>query len=252
MRKITTLLIIITLLSVSALIAQAYDDSSESESTFIDVFNKALCNMFDKVNNQAGCDPCGDDNFCNEDFCEQGADPDCVFDTDNDGVLDEDDCAPLDGFTFFGAREICFDGIDNGCDNGLIDGDDPDCAPDGLCDFTIEGPSSTDCQPTSGNCPLFDESLINDIESVLGPGKFDENNNNPVCSWNKNLINSAGAPYRLTAFTKAALNTANAHAEIDDTISIGGGTPRRQDRKLEFLSVAETEACATVILNACG
>ncbi len=39
-------------------------------------------------------------------------------DTDGDGVLDVDDCAPDDPAIYPGAEEICGDGLDNDCDGG--------------------------------------------------------------------------------------------------------------------------------------
>ena len=47
-------------------------------------------------------------------------------DSDEDGVDDTLDCAPLDPYVFPGADEICNDGLDNDCDE-LIDADDPAC-----------------------------------------------------------------------------------------------------------------------------
>ena len=48
-------------------------------------------------------------------------------DSDADGFLDEEDCAPFDPSIFPGATEICGDGIDQDCDSII---DNPDiCNP---------------------------------------------------------------------------------------------------------------------------
>ncbi len=48
------------------------------------------------------------------------------YDWDNDGVVDDQDCAPQDSSVFPGATEHCSDETDNDCD-GYIDLEDPEC-----------------------------------------------------------------------------------------------------------------------------
>ena len=155
------------------------------------------------------CD--GKDNNCNymvdEGFIDTDTDgwKDCSDDDDdNDGVVDQQDCQPLDPGVHPGALELC-DGIDNNCNfatdegfedldnDGLkdcvdpdLDGDDMDNAQDNCpgeaneaqddldedgegdaCDKDVDGdsiPNATD------NCPELKNTLQSDVD---GDGKGD-------------------------------------------------------------------------------
>jgi hypothetical protein len=87
---------------------------------------------------------------------------DCIdTDDDNDGKVDDIDCAPLDKTIFPGAEEIC-DGLDNDCDENIdegfadLDGDDlADCV-----DPDIDGDGTDN---DVDNCP----KLANDDQADL-------------------------------------------------------------------------------------
>ena len=120
------------------------------------------CKPYDADANPGAVEECdGIDNNCNGQVDEGYADTDldglanCTDpDDDNDGVLDGDDCAPLDLNSYPGATEAC-DGVDNDCD-GKVDEGFPDLDADGIADCTdidTDGdgdPDLTDCQPTNG------------------------------------------------------------------------------------------------------
>ena len=55
-----------------------------------------------------------------------------LFDFDEDGSSDADDCAPSDPAIHPGAAENCFDEIDNDCD-GRLDCADGDCREEQGC-----------------------------------------------------------------------------------------------------------------------
>ncbi len=64
-----------------------------------------------------------------------------AIDFDDDGVRDQDDCAPADPQIFPGADELCDDGVDNDCD-GDVDEADGDCTATGDDDTTGDDDSA--------------------------------------------------------------------------------------------------------------
>ena len=122
----------------------------------------ADCKPYEPEANPGAVEDCdGVDNNCNGQVDEGYADTDldglanCTdADDDNDGVLDGDDCKPLDQNSYPGATEAC-DSVDNDCD-GKVDEGFPDLDADGIADCTdvdTDGdgdPDLTDCEPTNG------------------------------------------------------------------------------------------------------
>jgi hypothetical protein len=128
------------------------DADGDPDLTDCAPFNPAIFNGATEV-----CD--GGDNNCNSqvdegfvDFDQDGQ-ANCVdADDDNDGMVDEDDCAPLDPDMNADAVELC-DGIDNNC-NGKLDEGFDDTDGDGLADCVDDDddgdgePDIIDCGPT--------------------------------------------------------------------------------------------------------
>ena len=102
------------------------------------------CNGVEVCNAEEGCLPgeifrgCNDDDPCTMDICIEGGPgeaPHCdnlPLDRDDDGHIDihcedGDDCNDLSDRVYPGAREWCFDDLDNDCDD-LIDFNDDECA----------------------------------------------------------------------------------------------------------------------------
>ncbi|MHA1741943.1 MAG: MopE-related protein [Candidatus Thorarchaeota archaeon] len=114
------------------------------------------------------CD--GVDNNCNGQVDEGYADTDfdglanCIDpDDDNDGDLDVEDCAPLDGTIYSGALEIC-DGIDNNC-NGKVDEGYPDSDGDMEADCT-DNDDDNDGDPDITDCNPLDAEIHHGAEEV--------------------------------------------------------------------------------------
>jgi hypothetical protein len=101
------------------------------------------CNGMEVCNAEDGCLPgeifrgCDDGNPCTMDICVEGPPgeaPHCEsqpLDRDRDGHLDihcegGDDCNDLSDRVYPGAREFCFDNLDNDCD-GKVDFNDEEC-----------------------------------------------------------------------------------------------------------------------------
>ena len=81
-------------------------------------------------------------------------------DRDDDGVPDVDDCDPDDPWTYPGANEIPYDGIDNDCAG---DGDLTDVDGDGVDGIGVEG--GTDCNDNNPTVyPGADEVCYNGID----------------------------------------------------------------------------------------
>jgi streptogramin lyase len=108
------------------------------------------------------CD--GIDNNCNAQVDEGFADfdkdglSDCVDpDDDNDGDLDEVDCAPLNPGMFSKGLELC-DGLDNNC-NGKVDEGYPNFEGDGEADC-IDNDDDNDGDPDVTDCNPFDPEVF--------------------------------------------------------------------------------------------
>ncbi len=104
------------------------------------------------------CD--GKDNNCDK-LVDEGFDDtdtdgwkDCLdTDDDNDGVIDDADCAPLDPMVFPGSPEQC-DGFDNDCDF-TVDEFFPDTDEDGAADCVDEDKDGDEVLNDDDNCPLI-------------------------------------------------------------------------------------------------
>lgn len=118
----------------------------------------------------------------------------CDPDDDNDGTVDQLDCAPFDSTIFPGALEIPCDGIDQNCANGdFFDPADPRCDPcygigdldgDGDCsdsdncidvpnpdqaDFDLDGTGDA-CDPDDDNDGAADHVDCAPFDSTIYPG----------------------------------------------------------------------------------
>ncbi len=127
------------------------------------------CMPHDAAAHPGGQEICdGKDNDCNalvdEGFTDTDADgwKDCVdADDDNDGILDGQDCKPLDPLTYPDAPELC-DGKDNNCDF-VADEGFPDTDDDGKADC-IDGDVDGDgTENGTDNCP----KVVNDDQQDL-------------------------------------------------------------------------------------
>jgi large repetitive protein len=95
--------------------------------------------------------------------------PDCVDeDDDGDGVLDGDDCEPLDGDVYQGAVELC-DDLDADCDGDLVDEFDdldtdgtPDCADDDADGDLF--PAAVDCDDLDPETYPAAAELCDDVD----------------------------------------------------------------------------------------
>ncbi|MBM4355185.1 MAG: hypothetical protein FJ109_15615, partial [Deltaproteobacteria bacterium] len=61
----------------------------------------------------------------------------CDPDDDNDGVVDEQDCSPMEAFVYPGAPEVC-NGKDDNCDGQKDEGFGPESCGLGVCATTVE------------------------------------------------------------------------------------------------------------------
>ena len=102
------------------------------------------------------CD--GIDNNCNnvidEGYPDQDGDSvrNCIdTDDDDDGDLDDTDCAPLDASVYHGGPELC-DGKDNNCD-GAVDEGFADVDDDGLSDCIDDDDDDDGVDDGQDNCP---------------------------------------------------------------------------------------------------
>jgi len=118
------------------------------------------CEPFDADVYTGAEEICGDyiDNNCNQQVDEGFADtddddvPDCVdTDDDNDGALDDVDCAPLNADVYPNAAEVC-DGLDNNC-NQQIDEGFEDTDQDGAADCVDPDDDNDNRNDDVDNCP---------------------------------------------------------------------------------------------------
>ena len=89
-----------------------------------------------------------------------------VVDSDNDGVVEEDDCDDNDPNSFPGAEDIC-DGIDNDCD-GIIDNDAPEWFADTDDDGFGAGDAVAACEMPDGH--VADATDCDDTNVAVFPG----------------------------------------------------------------------------------
>lgn len=113
-------------------------------------------------------------------------------DADGDGFTDAacggGDCNDADPAINPGAAESCSDGVDNDCD-GLVDGDDPDCAPcpdsdgDGFTDVACGGLDCDDSDPdvNPGATEQCGDSIDNDCDGLTDCADGDCSTD-PLCS----------------------------------------------------------------------
>ena len=140
------------------------------------------CNGEEVCNVEEGCLPgeifrgCFDADPCTMDICvegEPGDAPHCEFpllDRDVDGHIDMhceggDDCNDLSDRVYPGARELCFDDLDNDC-NGVIDFNDEACM---LTNDTCETPRSLELDVMEEG---FTFGAIGDIDSSCDAPDF--------------------------------------------------------------------------------
>ena len=130
---------------------------------------------------QEVCD--GVDNNCNdlvdEGFTDAEGDgvADCIdSDDDNDGTLDDDDCAPIDPAISPTATEVC-DGIDNNCDDNIDEGfANTDGDPQADCVDTDDDDDGVD--DTFDNCPgIANADQANADVDLLGNACDDDDDN---------------------------------------------------------------------------
>jgi len=103
-----------------------------------------ICNGVDD-----DCDLLVDEGFADADYDKLS---DCIDpDDDNDGKVDEIDCAPFDAAIHPGAEELC-DGLDNDCDENIDEGY-PDQDGDEIADCTDEDLDGDGVANDLDNCP---------------------------------------------------------------------------------------------------
>lgn len=139
------------------------DGDGDPDTSDCQVFNPAIYHNAEEL-----CD--GIDNNCNGQVDEGFADFDqdglgnCIDpDDDNDGDIDETDCAPLDDSTHSNAVETC-DGIDNNC-NGKVDEGYPNFDDDGEADC-IDNDDDNDGDPDIIDCNPVNPQVHSDAEEV--------------------------------------------------------------------------------------
>ena len=129
------------------------------------------CAPFNPAINSFAPEDCdGIDNNCNKqvdegypDFDQDGL-GNCIDpDDDNDGDLDDDDCAPLDPKTFNGAVESC-NGFDDNC-NGKVDEGYPNFDGDGEADC-IDFDDDNDGDPDIVDCNPVNPDIFHDAKEI--------------------------------------------------------------------------------------
>jgi len=127
------------------------------------------------------CDLMVDEGFPDNDFDSL---KDCVdADDDNDGDLDETDCAPLDATIYNGALEVC-NGLDDDC-NGEVDDGFNDQDLDGTADCLDMDDDNDGIPDLQDNCPLAaNEQQINSDSDLMGDAcdPDDDNDGDPDLS----------------------------------------------------------------------
>ena len=117
--------------------------------------NDELCNGTDD-----DCDLLVDEGFTDSDGDKLA---DCIDeDDDNDGIVDNDDCAPTDDDIFPGAKESC-NSLDDDCDEA-IDEDYPDTDEDGLADCVDEDADGDSIPDSADNCPKVENVGQEDLD----------------------------------------------------------------------------------------
>ena len=105
-----------------------------------------VCNGIDD-----DCDLVVDEGFADADYDKLA---DCIDpDDDNDGKVDEIDCAPFDATIHPGAPEVC-DGLDNDCDENVDEGF-PDQDGDEIADCADEDVDGDGVDNAVDNCPML-------------------------------------------------------------------------------------------------
>ena len=139
------------------------DGDGDPDTSDCQVFNPAIYHGAEE-----GCD--GIDNNCNGQVDEGFADGDkdglanCVDpDDDNDGDLDDSDCAPNDASMYNGGQEQC-DGIDNNC-NGKVDEGYPNFDGDGEADC-IDFDDDNDGDPDIVDCNPVNAEIHHDAQEI--------------------------------------------------------------------------------------